>query len=130
VKETCHVAENPATRRGLHLAFRRVTIFGMDGLQFFDPNQDVTIAWKSLPHWAQAGTVCFITWRTTDSLPADAQDRITAERNTLLTRVGLDPHGNWKGELEKLPPADRGRAQWELFTAWIANSMPVPAHVS
>jgi hypothetical protein len=34
----------------------------MDGVQFFDPKQDFAIAWKSLPHWSQAGTVCFITW--------------------------------------------------------------------
>jgi putative transposase len=41
----------------------------MDGLQFFDRKQDFTVAWKTLPHWAQAGTVCFLTCRTADSLP-------------------------------------------------------------
>ena len=41
----------------------------LSGLQYFDPQQDHTVGWKRLPHWAQAGTVCFITWRTADSLP-------------------------------------------------------------
>ncbi|MEX2140220.1 MAG: hypothetical protein WD894_13225 [Pirellulales bacterium] len=87
-------------------------------IQFFDPEQDLTIAWKSLPHWAQAGTVCFITWRTVDSLPTAAQQRITEERASLLQRFDLDPHGDWKREITRLPARDRGRMQWSLFTAW------------
>lgn len=90
----------------------------MEGLQFFGPKQDFTIAWKALPHWAQAGTVCFITWRTADSLPADVISRLARERNDLLLGFGLDPQGNWKGNLAKLPALERGRVQWSLFSAW------------
>ena len=90
----------------------------MDGLQFFDPKQELTIAWRSLPHWAQAGTVCFITWRTADSLPAAVVARIARERRELLRGIGFDPDGNWRKELANLPLAERGRIQWSLFHAW------------
>ncbi len=87
-------------------------------LQFFDPKQDFTVAWKTLPHWAQAGTVCFITWRTSDSLPAAAHQRITEARRQLLSENGLDPGGDWKQQLAKRSIADRGRLQWALFAGW------------
>ena len=108
----------------------------MDGLQFFDRRQDFTVAWKTLPHWAQAGTVTFITWRTADSLSAAALERITRERAELLERFGVEAGGDSKdasfGEtrprrqvspklaapLAKLAPADRARLNWELFHSW------------
>jgi putative transposase len=90
----------------------------MDGVQYFDPKQDFTIAWKSLPHWAQAGTLCFITWRTADSLPAAVLAKLARERDELLRSVGLDPQSNWKSQLAQLPARDRGRVQWSLFAAW------------
>ncbi len=90
----------------------------MNELQFFDPQQDWTIVSRTLPHWAQAGTVCFVTWRAADSLPAEVQQRITLERHRLLRDRGIDPEGDWKAALAKLPPVDRGRAQWALFRIW------------
>jgi REP element-mobilizing transposase RayT len=90
----------------------------MDGVQFFDPKQDFTIARKSLPHWSQAGTVCFITWRTADSLPATVLAKLARQRDELLHSFGLDPRGNWKNKLAELPARDRGRVQWSLFAAW------------
>jgi putative transposase len=90
----------------------------MDGVQSFDPKQDFTIAHKSLPHWAQAGTLCFITWRTADSLPAAVLAKLARERDELLRSFGLDPRGNWKSQLSQLPARDRGRVQWSLFAAW------------
>jgi hypothetical protein len=90
----------------------------MTDLQFFDPNQDLTVTWRNLPHWAQAGTVCFITWRTADSLPADVVERMDQERQRLLLDHGLDPHGNWKSALAKRPNVVRGRIQWALFEMW------------
>jgi REP element-mobilizing transposase RayT len=91
---------------------------GMDGLQFFERAREHTICWKSLPHWAQAGTLSFITWRTADSLPAAAIARLADERQLLLRRFGLSPDGDWRGDLGRLPPADRGCVQWSLFAAW------------
>src|SRR4051812_10934 len=90
----------------------------MSELQFFDPKQPFSVAYKTLPHWSQAGTVCFITWRTADSLPAELQERITAARQEVLQRHGLNPHADWKSQLAKLPAVDRGRIRWSLFSKW------------
>ena len=90
----------------------------LTGVQFFDPKQDHTIAYKRLPHWAQAGTVCFITWRTADSLPKESLARLNQQRQELLKQHQLDPNGDWKQSLAKLPPAVRGQLHWSFFTAW------------
>lgn len=36
----------------------------------FDPDEDVEIGKRNLPHWQQAGKTYFITFRTADSIPA------------------------------------------------------------
>ncbi|MGI9428455.1 MAG: hypothetical protein ACR2NM_07350, partial [Bythopirellula sp.] len=36
-------------------------------LQAFDPNAEVRVVERQLPHWMQAGTLCYITFRTEDS---------------------------------------------------------------
>ena len=90
----------------------------MKGFQFFDPNQEFVVAYKNLPHWSQTATLSFITWRTADSLPAVALQRITEDREQLLRNAGLDPHADWKRELAQLSPADRGHIQWSLFEVW------------
>jgi putative transposase len=90
----------------------------MPELQFFDPQEDRTVVCRNLPHWMQAGTVCFITWRAADSLPAEVQQRITLERQRLLRDRGIDPDGDWKADLAKLPDVERGRVQWAWFRIW------------
>ena len=90
----------------------------MDGLQFFNPRDEHSIAVKSLPHWSQAGTICFITWRTADSLPTSVVRRLAEERNPILRGIGLNPETDWRGELSKLPPSDRSRIRHALFAAW------------
>jgi putative transposase len=90
----------------------------MNTFQFFDPNQEIAVAYKNLPHWAQTGTLCFITWRTADSLPISVQNRITQWRAQLLRQFGLNSEANWKDELAKLSPNNRGRVQWSLFESW------------
>jgi type I restriction enzyme R subunit len=50
-------------------------------MRFFDPNDDLLITQRRLPHWAQDGCVVFITWRTSDSMPKDVLDRWRADRN-------------------------------------------------
>jgi len=87
-------------------------------LQFFDPKQEYSVSWKSLPHWSQVGTICFITWRTADSLPAAVVKRLSAEREDILQRFGLDPKSDLRAALAQLPPSERGRAQSVLFNAW------------
>ena len=90
----------------------------LSDVRCFDPHQDYSVAWKRLPHWAQAGTACFITWRTADSLPEEAITRLDQQRQELLREQQLDPSGDWKQALAKLPPTVRARIHWLLFTAW------------
>jgi putative transposase len=90
----------------------------MNELRYFDPKQEYSVAWKTLPHWAQAGTMCFITWRTLDSLPSSAQNKITAERRELLIKSGFDPDSDLNAQLNALSFRDRGRIQWALFSMW------------
>lgn len=73
-------------------------------IQVFDPQQGVTIFVRRLPHWAQAGTVCFITWRTWDSIPETVLRSWLDERNAWLRQHGIspaDPH--WRDHLGRLP---------------------------
>ncbi|HQV38433.1 MAG: transposase [Flavobacteriales bacterium] len=36
---------------------------------FFDPHKELEITSRIRPHWKQAGTIHFVTWRMADSLP-------------------------------------------------------------
>jgi type I restriction enzyme R subunit len=90
----------------------------MREFRFFDREADYTVVAKQLPHWAQAGTLVFITWRTADSLPREAQEKLTRERQRVLASMGLDPRGDWRTAVEQLPAAERGRVTWQLFLAW------------
>jgi REP element-mobilizing transposase RayT len=90
----------------------------MRDFQFFDPDQAVAISYKNLPHWTQAGALTFITWRTADSLPRAMLTRLKAQRAELIRGFGLNPDGDWKRDLAKQEPAERGRVQWALFDIW------------
>ena len=46
---------------------------------------------RDLPHWSQAGTVAFITWRTWDSMPQSVVAGWVARRNGWLETHGIDP---------------------------------------
>ena len=39
---------------------------------FFDPTQEYSVTYGTLPHWEQSGATYFITYRTNDSIPRDA----------------------------------------------------------
>ncbi len=58
--------------------------------QCFDPLEERTIIRRKLPHWSQAGAVCFITWRTWDSMPAAVIRAWMAERDGWLRQRGVD----------------------------------------
>jgi type I restriction enzyme R subunit len=51
---------------------------------FFDPQAPLKITRANLPHWHQAGTTYFITFRLVDSLPRDRLDRWLKDRNDWL----------------------------------------------
>jgi REP-associated tyrosine transposase len=72
-------------------------------LQVFDPHAEFSIVERKLPHWSQAGTVCFITWRTLDSIPQSVLKRWHADRQDWLQRRGIDPRGaDWKERFQLL----------------------------
>jgi REP element-mobilizing transposase RayT len=61
-------------------------------IQVFDPKQDFAIVERRLPHWSQAGTTAFITWRTWDSIPEAVLNEWLAERDEWLRRHGIEPN--------------------------------------
>ena len=97
---------------------------GNEWVQTFDSTQDYSVVWRKLPHWTQAGTVCFITWRTADSMPRQVLGRWLRERNELLTAAGIVVESDdnprtaaaafqkfdLRSAIEKLDPA----VQWKL----------------
>src|SRR5690242_13596192 len=75
-------------------------------IRFFEPSEERLVVERRLPHWSQPGTVCFITWRTWDSLPKDVMERLLAERRAWLARIGIDPMADdWRAQLTGLPRA-------------------------
>ena len=60
-------------------------------IQIFDPKQCYSVRERRLPHWSQAGTICFITWRTWDSIPVHVLQAWLAERDAWLRQQGIDP---------------------------------------
>ena len=72
-------------------------------IQVFDPSQEVAVIERRLPHWSQAGTICFITWRTWDSMPESVLKTWLAARDDWLIRHGIDGReANWRSRLESL----------------------------
>jgi REP element-mobilizing transposase RayT len=85
--------------------------------EFFDPQGEVTIYYNRLPHWDQPGVMCFITWRTIDSIPEATLRRWRVERTGWLRRHGIDPQAaNWRDQLRSLSAAVR-REYHEHFTS-------------
>ncbi|MEO2034739.1 MAG: transposase [Planctomycetaceae bacterium] len=82
---------------------------------FFDPNTKVAVLDRRLPHWSQAGVVCFVTFRTHDSMPKSVVERWRAERSHWLRQHDIDPRDPcWRIELQHLEQA----AQIEFFTTF------------
>jgi putative transposase len=72
-------------------------------MQVFDPTQDYTVIERRLPHWSQAGTIAFITWRTWDSMPEKVVLQWQDERSAWLRKQGIDPTRNdWEDQLRGL----------------------------
>jgi putative transposase len=68
--------------------------------QCYDPREEHTIFWRKLPHWSQAGALCFITWRTWDSMPAAVVRCWRAERDEWLRCHGVDPsRADWEAKV-------------------------------
>ena len=69
-------------------------------MRFFDPEDQLVITQRKLPHWSQDGVVCFITWRTHDSMPKTVVEQWLAERGVWLEQRGIDVRErDWKSKL-------------------------------
>jgi len=93
---------------------------GLLPLRFFDPREEYfVIERKSLPHWVQPGAVCFITWRTWDSMPAAVVSGWLEKRNAWLLQRGIDPASReWRSALRQLPPAEQREFRKALSERW------------
>lgn len=88
-------------------------------IDLFDPEQDIAIVYRRLPHWSQAGAVCFITWRTFDSIPAPVLRQWLDERGQYLRRHGIDPSAaDWRGQLNRLAPRIRNEFYRTFSDRW------------
>lgn len=67
-------------------------------VQPFDLAAREVSAGRCLPHWSQPGAVCFVTWRTADSLPLETLKRLEAERVA------------WRSANPQSPPVEYRRA--------------------
>jgi type I restriction enzyme R subunit len=95
----------------------------MSELHFFDPHSEYSILERRLPHWAQSGVVCFITWRTDDSIPADVLQRWRVERWQWLRRHAINPRAtDWRQRLKELKPETQ-KEFFETFSSKWHNEL-------
>ena len=88
-------------------------------MRFFDPNDELLITQRKLPHWAQDGCVVFITWRTADSMPKDVLERWRSDRNRWLDLHGIDPtQKGWRTQVQNLPPDQMAEYHDRFTTRW------------
>jgi REP element-mobilizing transposase RayT len=88
-------------------------------LQAFDPSAEFVVFERKLPHWAQAGTVAFITWRTKDSIPQSVLNRWHADRDDWLRKRGINPKADdWRQQLQKLDRSQQGEFVRTFSERW------------
>jgi type I restriction enzyme R subunit len=77
----------------------------------FDPKGGFETYQHFCPHWAQAGAVVFITFRTHDSIPRDVLKRWDREKQEWLRLRGKDTGAHWSAVLPTLSAKDRAEFQ-------------------
>jgi putative transposase len=61
----------------------------------FDPEADIGIREHFRPHWSQAGAIVFITFRTADSIPAEALTRWEQQKADWLKQNDCPSERHW-----------------------------------
>ena len=88
-------------------------------MRFFKATDDIQVTQRKLPHWAQSDTLCFITWRTYDSMPASVVEQWYRLRGDWLQRRRIDPDAeDWKQRLEELAAEEIEAFHAEFTTRW------------
>jgi type I restriction enzyme R subunit len=77
----------------------------------FDPQSEFFTEEHCLPHWSQAGSVVFITFRTNDSIPREVIERWDREKEDWLGRRGIATKQPWFRVLPSLSKQDRADFQ-------------------
>lgn len=90
-------------------------------VSYFDAAGEYSVLDRRLPHWAQAGTFTFVTFRLHDSIPAKVAQHWKSERVRILTEAGVDPNKSLTDSLAKLPKRQASLLRWKLFQAWDAK---------
>mgnify|MGYP000060356218 CR=1 FL=1 len=86
-------------------------------LHFFDPDEAAAVLYRKLPHWSQAGVVCFITFRTHDSMPREVVEGWHRDRRNWLDEHGVNPHAaTWRLDLQQLDRPSQNEF-YKLFSA-------------
>jgi putative transposase len=86
---------------------------------FFDPAQAVEITHRNLPHWEQAGTTYFITFRTADSLPAPVLTQWKSDRELWLHAHGIDGEDkSWRDQLAALSDNKQNEFRKRFNASW------------
>jgi type I restriction enzyme R subunit len=75
--------------------------------EIFDPRGELHIYEHCRPHWSQAGTVVFITFRTADSIPREVVRRWESEKQEWLRHRGLGSGVHWSTVIATLTEKDR-----------------------
>jgi putative transposase len=78
--------------------------------ELFDPNAELAIYEHCRPHWSQAGSVVFITFRTQDSIPREVIERWDLQRQEWIRQRGYLGH-HWTTLVETL--AEKERAEFQ-----------------
>jgi REP element-mobilizing transposase RayT len=82
----------------------------------FDRDAEVQIVDRRLPHWSQRGAICFITWRTNDSMPKAVVTEWLGDRAKWLRAHDIAPDDlMWRSKLMQL---DRHVVKVFLETFW------------
>ncbi|MDA1053214.1 MAG: hypothetical protein O3C40_22410 [Planctomycetota bacterium] len=74
--------------------------------ELFDPKAELLIAETCRPHWAQAGAIVFVTFRTADSIPNEVLERWERQKQDWLQRRGY-PDLHWSETLSTMNPKDQ-----------------------
>src|SRR5687767_2820601 len=88
-------------------------------IQVFDPKQEYAVVERRLPHWSQAGTICFITWRTWDSIPEPVLADWLRQRDRWLDQHGIDSSSpDWRVRVRELDAALFEEFQRHISDRW------------